>query len=66
MVRAAPHLPPEGPARALRHAALEVLQDPGVPIRDWAGFIASGSGLPPAEHVQHSDGDPRDITDDSD
>ena len=48
MVRAAPHLVALGPAEALRRAVAAVLDDPAVPVRDWAGFVVTGAGTPPA------------------
>jgi CHAT domain-containing protein len=44
MVRAAPYLVSHGPAEALRRAMLDVSRDPAVPVRDWAGFVVTGTG----------------------
>jgi hypothetical protein len=46
MARAAPHLIAHGPAEALRRAACDALDDPSVPVRDWAGFVVAGTGGP--------------------
>jgi CHAT domain-containing protein len=35
-----------GPAEALRTAALAVRDRPGTRLRDWASFVATGSGSP--------------------
>jgi CHAT domain-containing protein len=47
MARAGPHLVTQGPAEALRRAAADALDDPTVPIRDWAGFVVTGTGAAP-------------------
>jgi hypothetical protein len=46
MVAAAPHLLSKGPAGALQLAVRSAARDGSVAIRDWAGFVCTGSAQP--------------------